>query len=377
MQVVPQLRVAKEADLDSLVTIEQACFRNDRLNRRRFRHWVKAPNGALHVAIVNDAVVGYALILLNKGTRLARLYSLAILPDFRGLGLAQLLIQAMENIAVEDGRLYMRLEVSQKNLGAIKLYEQMGYRTFGEDSDYYEDHSNALRMQKRIRTASQHSLMQNVPWHQQTTDFTCGPAALMMAMASQTDRVTMSQALELDLWREATTIFMTSGHGGCHPLGLGISSRKRGFETRVYLNTHNPLFIEGVRSESKKNIMTLVDQQFNQHAREEHVDIRYQDVTQDDIETCLREGWAVLVLISTYRLDGKKTPHWVVVTGMDDLCFYLHDPDLNEDLPHPLPVDYQHVPIARADFAKMTLFGRSRLRCAIALRVANNTAVPL
>jgi hypothetical protein len=322
----------------------------------------------LQVAVLHEAVVGYALIFLNRGTRLARLYSLAVMPEFRGQGIAQSLIQAMESIAVDDNRLYMRLEVSQKNSGAIRLYEQMGYRSFGEYSDYYEDHSNALRMQKRIRTVSQESLMQNIPWHQQSTEFSCGPAALMMAMAGQTDTAPMSQQLELDLWREATTIFMTSGHGGCHPLGLAIAASKRGFETCVYLNTRKPLFVEGVRSENKKAIMTVVDEQFNYRAREAGVIIYYQDVTQGDIKNCLHQGWSVLVLISTYRLDGKKAPHWVVVTGLDELCFYVHDPDLNPEAPHPLPMDYQHVPIARADFAKMSLFGRGRLRSAIAIR---------
>ncbi len=363
-----EMRPAIDADLASLVLVEQACFSNDRLSRRRFRHWIHASNGALQVLRVNGKFAGYALILLNHGTRLARLYSLAILPDFRGQGIAQLLLQEMERIATEHDRLYMRLEVSQHNASAIKLYEQMGYRAFGEYSDYYEDHSNALRMQKCIRQRSQTSLVQNIPWHRQTTEFTCGPAALMMAMASQTDEMPMSQELELDLWREATTIFMTSGHGGCHPLGLGIAARKRGFNTRVYLNTDAPLFIEGVRSEHKKSIMLVADEQFNRRAREAGVTLMYQDVTQADIQQCLHEGWAVLVLISTYRLDGKKAPHWVTVTGMDDQCFYLHDPDLDENQKHPLPMDYQHVPIARDDFAKMSLFGRGRLRTAIAIR---------
>ena len=362
------IRPGTAEDIDALVTVEQTCFRIDRLSRRRFRHWVQARNGALHVAEIQGQVVGYALTILNNGTRLARLYSLAVLPAFRKHGIAAKLIDAAESCAIARDRLYMRLEVSQQNLGAIRLYEQMGYRSFGEYSDYYEDHSNALRMQKCIRAISENSLIQNIPWHPQSTEFSCGPAALMMVMAGQNPALLMSQELELDLWREATTIFMTSGHGGCHPLGLGVAARRRGFDVKVFLNSRLPLFVEGVRSGHKKSIMQKVDQQFNRRAAETGVEMIYRDITQQDIEACLRSGWSVLVLISTYRLDGKKAPHWVAVTGLDDQCFYLHDPDLDYDAPHPVPVDYQHVPIARDDFAKMAAFGRGRLRTAIAIR---------
>jgi hypothetical protein len=71
------------------------------------------------------------------------------------------------------------------------------------------------------------------------------------------------------------------------------------------------------------------------------------------------------MLISTYRLDGKKVPHWVLVTGIDDHVITVHDPDVEERWQQ--PIDCQHLPIARADFAKMASFGSARLRCAIVL----------
>ncbi|WP_075188268.1 GNAT family N-acetyltransferase/peptidase C39 family protein [Teredinibacter haidensis] len=360
------LRPAVFSDLDALLAVEQECFDGDRLSRRRFRHWINAENGLLIVAEKGSSVVGYGLVILQRGTRLARLYSLAVASRHRGEGLAVQLLQLLEALAVDHKRLFMRLEVSSENKAAIQLYEREGYRIFAEYCNYYEDHSNALRMQKSIRACRLDDDARHFPWYAQTTEFTCGPAALMMAMASQRDQWHFCRELELDIWREATTIFMTSGLGGCHPLGLALAARQRGFTTRVALNTRDPLFIDSVRTEHKKELMIAVDRQFLQRAINEKIEICYLDITQQMLSEWLQQGYAVIVLISTYRLDGRKAPHWVMLTGVDEFCFYMHDPDFDEKTQ--VALDCQYMPIARDDFEKMSVFGHHRLRTAVAIK---------
>lgn len=361
------IRRAQKKDLSALNKIEQGSFQTDRLSKRSLQRWIAAKDDILLVAEEESgALLGYGLVMCNKGTRLARLYSLAVSLEARGQGLAGKLLAELEATAAKAGRLYMRLEVAKQNQAAIKLYEHRGYRVFGEYSHYYDDDSDALRMQKTIRLVDETEVQRKTTWYQQTTDFSCGPAAVMMAMSSIDDSASLSQELELDIWREATTIFMTSGHGGCHPIGLGLSAAKRGFTTKVFINTEEPLFLDGVRSSEKKDIMTTVHHHFVEQAKQSHVDIIYGDIVQTQVDDLLAEGYAILVLISTYRLDGKKAPHWVTVTHTDDACIYVHDPDLDDD--RQLPIDCQHVPIARADFDKMSAFGSTRLRTAIAIK---------
>jgi len=251
MNVSPELqtvtfRRASPDDLDTLEQIENRCFEGDRLNRRSLRNWIKAPHGEFIVALKQDRVVGYGLVWCHKGTRLARLYSLALLPDMRGSGTAARLMRELESATAGRGYLFMRLEVAKSNASAVALYRRSGYRVFGEYHDYYEDHSDALRMQKTIRYLSIDKTQRLTPWYQQTTPFTCGPAALMMAMASLDETRVVDQKQELDIWREATTIFMTTGHGGCHPLGLALAASQRGFSVEVLINTEGPLFVDGV-----------------------------------------------------------------------------------------------------------------------------------
>ncbi len=362
------IRKATEADLSRLLELEVNSFSSDRLSRRSFRHWIKASHGILLVAALDNNTMGYGLAILHQGTRLARLYSLAVDPTARGKGLGRKLIHQMEEAAALRGRLYMRLEVAEENQTAIELYKGMGYRTFGVYPDYYEDHDNALRMQKRIRYPSAALVsLAPTPWYRQTTQFSCGPAALMMAMARIDRSLVPALDLELDIWRESTTIYMTSGHGGCHPLGLALAAHSRGFEAKVVLNQKGPLFIDGVRSSHKKEIMVAVDLQFRRKAKDAGISIDYSDTPLKKVETALKAGQAAIILISTFRTTGSKAPHWVTATAIDELCLYVNDPDPAENQ---TAVDCQHIPIAREDFAKMSVYGNSRLRTAVIIAQA-------
>lgn len=357
------IRAANDTDLNRLLELECNSFSSDRLSRRSFQHWIKASHGILLVAEGNGMVLGYGLTLLHKGTRLARLYSLAVDPSAWGQDIGRKLLKELEERAAARGRLYMRLEVEVTNQSAIDLYESVGYRTFGIYANYYEDHNDALRMHKCIRfPAAELVSLTPTPWYRQTTQFTCGPAALMMAMASLDNNLRPSQNLELDIWREATTIFMTSGHGGCHPIGLALAAHARGFEAKVILNQRGPLFLDGVRSQHKKEVMAVVDEQYRERARAAGIAISYKDNTLQEVETGLKSGRAAIVLVSTYRTTGSKSPHWVTATAIDDQCLYVNDPDPSENKGE---LDCQHIPIAREDFEKMSVYGHSRLRTAV------------
>lgn len=360
------IRQANLQDLEALVELENISFSTDKLSRRSFRHWLTSEHCALLVSEVESKIAGYILIIYHPGTRLARIYSLAVLPDFRKLGLAKALIQAGETTAEADGRLSIRLEVSVDNTAAIKLYESLGYQKFGIYRDYYEDHKDALRYQKLIRHYHSETNHRAVPWLKQTTHFTCGPASLMMAMQGLKPTYKASQEEEINIWREATTVFMTSGHGGCHPVGLALAAQRRCFQAEVWVNQNNTLFVDGVRSTDKKQIVELVDLSFKQQAHAQNLPIHYANITQDNLIAAFQAGAIPLILISTFAMDRKKVPHWVVMSGYDEDCLYMHDPDPDE--PRQSEIDCQYIPIAREDFDRMSCFGKSRLRTAVIIR---------
>lgn len=360
------LRPASTDDLEDLLELEGRCFDGDRLSRRSFQRWLKHPEHRIFLVVeVEQKVLAYGLVLIHRGTWLARLYSIAVDTSLRGRGVGRMLMDALEAEAVRRDRLFMRLEVAKDNEAAIHLYQKLGYRVFGEWRDYYEDLGDALRMQKQIRHLDQQADMRKVPWYGQTAGFTCGSASLMMAMRSLREDVSLSQPTELQLWRESTTIFMTSGHGGCHPIGLALAAHRRGFPVRVVMSRLTPLFLEGVRTAHKKHIMRVVHEQFLSEAQAANLSVDQGAVTSQKMEKWLKKGCAVIALISSYRITGDKAPHWVVVTAMDDLCFYLHDPEVDKMGSGNL--DCQHIPIAKAEFAKMLSYGRDRFSAVVLL----------
>ena len=368
------IRRAVASDLEELQRLERVCFQVDRLSRRSFRRWLRNEDCIFLVCEGEARLCGYILVFLRRGTRMARLYSLAVDPGCQGRGLAGQLIGRSEREARGAGALYMRLEVADGNNAAIGLYRKMGYRAFGFYRDYYEDHADAVRMEKCIHTYEPSGDGRGIPWLAQSTAFTCGPAALMMAMVALDPAYEPSPLDEIQIWREATTIFMTSGHGGCHPVGLALSAVRRGFDAEVWVNQREPLFLEGVRDPNKKRVMRLVHESFVREAKEQRIPVHYAEVDQQQLVNSFNAGASVLILISTYRLDRKKAPHWVIMSGYDDSCLYVHDPDLDSEPPTDLAgevrnaMDCQHLPIARADFAAMSRFGGNRLRTAVIVR---------
>lgn len=379
-------RLANIADLPTLLVLESSCFDNDRLSKRRFKHWIEAENGICIVACHRELVVGYGLVILRSGSRSARLYSLAIDKSSRGQGCAQILLLALEKAAVDQNRLFMRLEVAENNTAAILLYTRLAYKKFGVYLQYYADGSNAMRMQKSIKQNITAQLLPAYPWYQQSTEFTCGPAALMMAMQHLQPHFILSAEQEIDIWRQATTVFMTSGHGGCHPIGLALAAHTLGFEAEVYISQKGNLFVDGVRSQYKKSVMQMVEQQFFKQANKKGIKIQNGDYINygvEKIKTNLEQGHAVICLISTFQFDSKKAPHWVAITHIDDSCLYFHDPDASlagvekidalakseAKLFQSNEMDYQHVPIVKEDFVKLSVFGKSKLRTCVVVRL--------
>lgn len=369
-RATPIIRMARLDDLDELVRLETACFDSDRMSRRSFRHALTRANADCQVAVGDTELLGYAMVFYHTGTSLARLYSIAVDPGARGLGLGERLLTAAETAARERGCVSMRLEIRRDNATALKLYRRMGYKQFGTHADYYEDHMDALRLEKSLVTHLAPD-MARVPYYEQTLEFTCGPAALLMAMQTLDPDLQADRKLELRLWRESTTIFMTAGHGGCGPYGLALSAYHRGFDVDVYVGDESALFVDSVRSEEKKEVIRLVQEDFLQEIESSPgITITYRALSVDELQAEFEAGGIPVVLISSYRIYHEKFPHWVVVTGFDERFIYAHDPYIDYDKDKNR-LDSINMPILKTDFSRMARYGKSAQRAALVLRKRN------
>lgn len=357
------IREAMLADINDLNSLEKACFDSDRISRRSFRWMIEKGHSLVLVAHVNQQLVGYVLLLYSRGTSLGRVYSLAVDAEYRKAGIAACLMQEAETQALADGRSFLRLEVRPDNLGAIRLYEKLDYQPFDIVTDYYEDHADALRMMKVLHHQPEITHPQ-VAHYSQTTDFTCGPACLMMAMKTFDPQLILERPLEFQLWREATTIFMTSGHGGCSPQGLALAAYRRGLATMLVTNSDMIPFVAGVRSEDKKAVIECVHQDFMQQIAESGITQSIATVDTAMLRPHLEQGALALVLISSYRLNQSKSPHWVLVVSVSDTFVYFHDPDVDWDENKSI-TDKGYIPVTHEEFNRMLGHGKPRYQAAV------------
>ncbi|WP_266168683.1 GNAT family N-acetyltransferase [Dyella subtropica] len=147
-----RVRRAELSDLDDLVALEEQSFTSDRLSRAQFRRHLDSETAQVLVASANHRrFLGTAVVFFRKGSKVARLYSIATHAEARGKGVGSALLEAAEHTARRRRCHALRLEVRTDNHSAIRLYERLGYHGIGKHEGFYEDGADAWRYEKVLR----------------------------------------------------------------------------------------------------------------------------------------------------------------------------------------------------------------------------------
>ncbi|MDO6527561.1 GNAT family N-acetyltransferase/peptidase C39 family protein [Motilimonas sp. 1_MG-2023] len=350
------LRAATPNDLASLNQLELAAFPGDRISARQMKRFITSPLAYFLVVEIEQQIAGYGLVLFNRGTQLARLYSVAVASTFRGQNLAYKMVQQCEQEAIARGFITLRLEVRNDNIAAKNLYQKMGYKVLKTLVHYYDDLADGLRMHKRLDPPGPSSVLA-MPLYVQTLPFTCGPSCLLMSFAYLDSSYQPNRLDEVKIWREATTVFMTSGHGGCSAQGLALAANRRGFGVELFSQSASIPFIDGVRDVNKKAVIELVHQDFSQQLTALNIATQTQSPTLEQLRLWIQSGYCVLMLISTYRFNGEKGPHWIVLSGMNEQYFFFHDPNVEQQRDI---INSAYVPISQSELTNMVKYGKQK-----------------
>ncbi len=367
----PSIRDATSGDLPALIAIEDAVFRTDRLSRRSFRGFIASPRAILRLAEIGGAVAGYHLVLFRQGTAAARLYSLAVAPEWQGLRLGARLLANAEAAAYAAERAVLRLEVEAKNTAALALYRRAGYRQVATLPGYYENGEDGIRLEKPLRAEALPPAP--APFYEQTTEFTCGSACLMMALAARRPGYPLTPMAEVSLWRRATTVFLTSGLGGCEPYGLAVTLAEEGLKPEIYLTERGLLMLQTVRNAEKRKVMELAQGEFQGRAREYAIPVHHRRLEVPELAGKLRRGAMALLLVSGNRMFGKRVPHWILAHGADARHVFLHDPWV-EDTAFESATDAANIPAPLPELDRMWRWGATRLRAAVLIPPAGESA---
>jgi ribosomal-protein-alanine N-acetyltransferase len=140
-------------DVPVLTSLERTLFPDYPWSQAQFKEEIAGIGSTRHfVLAINDgSIIGYAGIMVVAAGVPADLLTIAILPDFRGQGLAQEMLAELENWAKAKGATEVILEVDTKNEGAIRLYNFARYEAISTRANYYGLGIDALIMRKELK----------------------------------------------------------------------------------------------------------------------------------------------------------------------------------------------------------------------------------
>ncbi len=108
------------------------------------RQVLAQPDTNAYVATVDGARIGFSIASL--GSRQAHLVLLAVLPDWRRMGLGSRLLEWQLTSARTAGLVRMSLEVRARNRSARLFYQRQGFRFERNIPGYYSRREDAVRM---------------------------------------------------------------------------------------------------------------------------------------------------------------------------------------------------------------------------------------
>ncbi|MEA2947930.1 MAG: hypothetical protein QOI40_3260 [Alphaproteobacteria bacterium] len=380
----PQISVrnAERSDIDALIELEHRVFATDRLSRRSLRRFLTSPTAAVLVATDAERLAGTAIVLFRPRSLVARLYSIAVAPHMSGRGVGPMLLAAAEAAALAHDCTTIRLEVHHTNHAAISRYRKSGYREFGRHRGYYEDGGDALRFEKRL-VPNIPALAAAPPYFHQTTEFTCGPACIMMALAwadslpasragsppnsGPEQKFQPAPAFEFELWREATTICTSSGLGGCDPYGMAVTLARHALRPELFVSRPGPYFLDGVTSADSRRVMQLTQAEFVREAAARNIPSHLTPVNESVLMRAFDAGSVAIVLVSGYHMVARGKPHWIFAFGRDGRHVLMHDPAaIRDDQGMAAAAETYAVPWSA--FERVIHVGRDALSAAIVIR---------
>ena len=131
MTVVSPLSLFRVPDA---AAVEKASF-SVPWSERSLRDELNSPYANYFSVTVDGKFAGYGGFLDLSGE--GEITRIAVLPEYRRLGLGKKLMEAMIDRARELSLETMFLEVRESNIPAISLYESFGFSTVGRRPDYY------------------------------------------------------------------------------------------------------------------------------------------------------------------------------------------------------------------------------------------------
>ena len=143
------IRIAGIEDLPAVQQIENMCFQEERYSTEDLSA-ILEEDGFETMLAEEDGAVGSAIVNYRPDLIAAQLVSLAVLPQYRGQGIAHALLREAERRVRARGARRMVLQVEVINVPAMNLYVHHGFVIEGVIGNYYGLGRDAFFMSKAL-----------------------------------------------------------------------------------------------------------------------------------------------------------------------------------------------------------------------------------
>lgn len=143
-----EIRGMQTEDLDQISEIEKECFSLP-WSRSSYESELNNELAYYQCAVKNNIILGYMGMwrIIDE----CHITNVAVLPEYRNMGVASMLINKMIDICKCSEIKNMTLEVRKSNQAAINLYEKFGFISVGVRPKYYmKPMEDAIIMWKKI-----------------------------------------------------------------------------------------------------------------------------------------------------------------------------------------------------------------------------------
>jgi [ribosomal protein S18]-alanine N-acetyltransferase len=147
-------RSYERRDLETMVELDAACFAPPfRFSREAMRRFAEAENAWAVVAEASDALAGFCIVHMEPAETVSVGYvvTIDVAEEFRLRGLGERMLADGEAWVRVGGGVGMMLHVYEKNLGAVRFYERLGYTRVGGQEGFYGPGVNAAMYWKEFQ----------------------------------------------------------------------------------------------------------------------------------------------------------------------------------------------------------------------------------
>jgi ribosomal-protein-alanine N-acetyltransferase len=142
------VRLARTADMDAILEIEHASFGKDAYDRNLFAEYLRKCGRLFLVAYRGARICGYQITCVRENR--AELVSIAVVPEFRGQGVASVMLESTLRRLKRRKVTRLLLMVRVRNRAARRFYEKFGFEKLRTVKGYYQGGGDGLLMERML-----------------------------------------------------------------------------------------------------------------------------------------------------------------------------------------------------------------------------------